>query len=89
MNPTPFQVQLHYDTVQLLGERKIAFTSGTVERPQEIALTVTFQDTTLFIFKDSADFVTPVYRRQFEKRDVQNLEALRAACIEFLATLPR
>ena len=56
---------------------------------RRIALTVTFQDTTLYIFKDSADFVTPVYRRQFEKRDFQNLEALRAACIEFLAALPR
>jgi hypothetical protein len=89
MTPTPFQVRLHYDAVQLLGARKIPFTSGTVERPHEIALTVTFQETTLFIFKDGADFVTPVDRTEFEKRDYQNFESLRAACLEFLAGLLR
>ena len=87
--PTKFQVQMHYDTMQLLTERQIAFQNETEERPTDLALKLTFRDVALWIFKDGANVVGGSVDRAFEAEDFKNLETLKTECLDYLKSLPQ
>lgn len=87
--PTKFQVQMHYDAMQLLTERQIAFQNETEERPTDIALKLTFRDVALWIFKDGVNVVGDGINRAFEADDFKNLETLKTDCLDYLKTLPQ
>ncbi|ETR79100.1 hypothetical protein X566_12315 [Afipia sp. P52-10] len=87
--PTKFQFQLHYDAMQLLIARGIAFQNETVERPTDLAIQLTFRDVALWIFKDGVTIRGGGVDRAFESSDFKNLEALKAACLDYLKTLPQ
>lgn len=87
--PTKFQFQLHYEAMQLLSERKIRFQNETEERPTDLAIKLTFRDVALWVFKDGAIIRGDGVNRAFEADDFKNLEALKAACLDYLKTLPQ
>ena len=87
--PTKFQVQMHYDAMQLLTERQITFQNETEERSTDTALKLTFRDVALWIFKDGVNVVGGESDRAFEAEDFKNLETLKTECLDYLKSLPQ
>jgi hypothetical protein len=75
--PTKFQVQMHYDAMQLLTERQIAFQNETEERPTDMALKLTFRDVALWIFKDGVNVVGDGVNRAFDADDATAADRVR------------
>jgi hypothetical protein len=82
--PNKFQIQLDYDASQLLVQNGVAFTRDTVERPKQLAITLSFRDIVLWIFSDGAAFIGPGLDHRLDVRDFRNLTELKNASLAFL-----
>lgn len=87
--PNKFQIALHYEMIQHLAVKGVAYESGQIERSNETVLTVRFGNTEVFIFMDGVEFTGDQGRQSLERRLFRNNAELTTAAMDVLRGLAR
>jgi hypothetical protein len=84
---TPFQTHLQLDALRLLTAQGYQVIATNLERSGEFAATLIWEQGSLFIFPDRAEFISPVLTMTFAALVPGETYGVHQDCMNYLAKI--